>query len=146
MIRAHSSAVRRAAMHQPNRQAAMNLKRGLLRLWVVLALVWVVPMTWLQWDELMSTKLSKLAEFRQQNPQYDNMSDFALADAFYKEYYSNIPRDQFDAKIGLTKDALEADWSRRREAVAFVLLPPLGVLVLGVGLFWAAQGFGSRSV
>ena len=34
----------------------MNLKRGLLRLWAVLALMWVAAMTWLLWDELKSAE------------------------------------------------------------------------------------------
>ena len=38
-------------------------------------------------------------------------------------------------------EELVADWTRRREAGAFVLLPSLGVLVLGIGLAWAAEGF-----
>ena len=38
----------------------MNLKRGLLRLWVLLALAWVAPTTWLLWDELTMTKLEFL--------------------------------------------------------------------------------------
>jgi hypothetical protein len=43
-------------------------------------------------------------------------------------------------------DELVADWPLRRKAVATVLLPPLGLLVVGIGLFWAAQGFRRRSV
>jgi hypothetical protein len=98
---------------------------------------------------------SKLTEFRQKHPEYNDMSDSAFADAMYRKYYSDMPRDQFNAKIGLTEeqatiaDQLVANWPRRREAVAIVLLPPLGVLVIGIGLFWVAQGFrrrGSASV
>jgi hypothetical protein len=36
----------------------MNLKRGLLRLWVLLALAWVAPTTWLLWDELTMSEHS----------------------------------------------------------------------------------------
>ena len=199
----------------------MNLRRGLLRLWVLLALIWIVPTTWLLRDALtMSEHLfvvttaagkpqyeikgppgatkekalqkfkeltleqqralanakarmavssigkpafdpnqpfqatppgaanpSKLAEFRQKYPEYSDMSDSALADAIYKKYYSDLARDQFNAKIGLTEeqatvtDEFVADWPRRWEAIAIVILPPLGVLVFGVGLFWVFQGF-----
>jgi hypothetical protein len=164
----------------------MNLKRGLLRLWVLLASTWVVPTTWLMWNELTKTQpeflvtfannkkysitgpegasreqalevlrkqlSSKLAEFRQKYPDYNDMSDTALADATYKKYYSDMPRDQFNDKIGLIKepvttvaDEVVADWASRQKAIAIVLLPPLTVLFLGIGLFWAVQGFRSRT-
>lgn len=96
---------------------------------------------------------SKLAEFRQKYPEYDDMSDTAFADALYRKYYSDVPRDEFNAKIGLSEEPFVtiaeqfvANWPRRREAVATVLLPPLGALVIGIGLFWVGQGFRTRSV
>lgn len=42
-----------------------------------------------------------LAEIRQQYPQYSDMSDGALADALYGKFYSDMPRDQFNQKVGL---------------------------------------------
>jgi hypothetical protein len=44
--------------------------------------------------------MATLADIRQQYPQYGDMSDAALADALHKKFYSDMPRDQFDAKIG----------------------------------------------
>lgn len=95
---------------------------------------------------------SKLAELRQKYSEYNDMSDSAFADALYRKYYSDMPRDQFNAKMGLTGERLTitdefvANWPRRWQTVAAVALPPLAVLVVGVGLFWAAQGFRTRSV
>lgn len=45
--------------------------------------------------------MATLPEIRQQYPQYQDMSDGALADAMYLKFYSDMPRPQFDAKIGL---------------------------------------------
>lgn len=45
--------------------------------------------------------MADLQAFRQQYPEYDDMSDQALADALYRKFYSDMPRDQFDTKIGL---------------------------------------------
>lgn len=45
--------------------------------------------------------MATLAEFRQSYPQYNDMPDGALADALYKKFYSDMPRADFDAKIGL---------------------------------------------
>lgn len=42
-----------------------------------------------------------IAEVRQQYPQYSDMSDADLAGALHKKYYSDLPRAQFDQKIGL---------------------------------------------
>jgi hypothetical protein len=45
--------------------------------------------------------MATIAEIRAQYPQYSDMSDAALADALYKKFYSDLPRADFDAKIGL---------------------------------------------
>jgi hypothetical protein len=42
---------------------------------------------------------SILANFRQRHPQYKDWSDAQLADALYKKFYSDMPREQFDKKI-----------------------------------------------
>jgi len=46
--------------------------------------------------------MATLAELRQQTGDaYNDMSDQQLADALYKKHYSDMPREQFDSKIGL---------------------------------------------
>jgi hypothetical protein len=97
---------------------------------------------------LENQPMSKLARFRREHPEYDNLSDQQLTDTLYSRFYSDMPRAEFDARINAsTKEPLRiteelvTNWSHRREALAVVLLPPLGVLVVGVGLFWAARGF-----
>lgn len=42
-----------------------------------------------------------LAEVRQQYPQYGDLSDRQLADSLYKKFYSDIPREQFNEKVGI---------------------------------------------
>jgi hypothetical protein len=52
------------------------------------------------WAQRPSTKLDA---FRAKYPgAYDNVDDKTLADALYKKFYSNLPRDQFDRSVGLT--------------------------------------------
>lgn len=41
-----------------------------------------------------------LAEIRQKYPAYADLSDQQIADGLYSRHYSDMPRDQFDAKIG----------------------------------------------
>ena len=43
-----------------------------------------------------------IAEVRQQYPQYSDMSDDALASALHAKFYSDMPQDEFNKKIGLT--------------------------------------------
>ncbi|QDM27506.1 hypothetical protein FNL56_16295 [Tardiphaga sp. vice304] len=42
-----------------------------------------------------------IAEIRQQFPDYADMSDSALADALHKKFYSDIPKSDFEAKVGI---------------------------------------------
>lgn len=44
--------------------------------------------------------MATLAEIRQQYPQYSDMSDGELADAMHKKFYADMPRADFDKKIG----------------------------------------------
>lgn len=48
--------------------------------------------------------MATLAEIRQQYPQYSDMSDSALADALHRKFYVDMPRAEFDKKIGLAKE------------------------------------------
>jgi hypothetical protein len=48
--------------------------------------------------------MATIAEIRSQYPQYSDMPDAALADALHKKFYSDMPRTEFDSKIGLTTD------------------------------------------
>lgn len=42
-----------------------------------------------------------LKTFRQEHPEYDDVSDQDLADAIYRKHYSDIPRQDFDQRMGL---------------------------------------------
>lgn len=58
--------------------------------------------------------MATLAEIRQQYPGYADMSDGQLADALYNKFYSDMPRDQFNAKVGFDpgKTDARASWER----------------------------------
>jgi len=45
--------------------------------------------------------MATLAEFRTQNPAYNDMPDAALADALHSKYYADIPKPQFYKQLGL---------------------------------------------
>ena len=45
--------------------------------------------------------MATLAEFRIQNPQYNDMPDAALADALHGKYYADVPRGEFFKQLGV---------------------------------------------
>lgn len=47
--------------------------------------------------------MATIAEIRQKFPQYNDMPDEVLAEKMYTKFYADMPRDQFDAKIGLSR-------------------------------------------
>lgn len=50
--------------------------------------------------------MAGLADFRQQHPEYNDMSDQDLADALHRKFYSDMPQDQFYAKMGINQPSL----------------------------------------
>src|SRR5262249_37679415 len=42
---------------------------------------------------------SFLLEFRRLHPEYKSLSDAQLADTVHKQFYSDMPREQFDKKL-----------------------------------------------
>jgi hypothetical protein len=45
--------------------------------------------------------MATLAEIRQQFPQYDDMSDADLASALHSKHYSDMPKEEFDRRLGI---------------------------------------------
>ena len=45
--------------------------------------------------------MATLAEFRTQNPEYNDMPDAALADALHSKFYADIPRGDFFKQLGV---------------------------------------------
>jgi hypothetical protein len=62
--------------------------------------------------------MSKLKELRAKYPQYNDMPDEELADKFHAKYYSDMPIEEFDRKLGLQRKsgAAQADAAARRAA------------------------------
>jgi hypothetical protein len=45
--------------------------------------------------------MGALADVRAKHPEYNDLSDQQLADGLYKKFYSDMPRAEFDQKVGL---------------------------------------------
>jgi hypothetical protein len=52
--------------------------------------------------------MATLTEIRNQYPQYADLPDDVLANALYKKFYSDIPRAEFDSKLGLKTEQAPA--------------------------------------
>lgn len=56
-----------------------------------------------------------ISEVRQQFPQYSDMSDAALADALHQKFYPDMPKPEFDQKIGLQPEPDKYQSAARKE-------------------------------
>jgi hypothetical protein len=86
----------------------MNWRRGLFRLWIVGTVLCVLAVAFVSYSDIKAdfdvvARASKpevtssfIAEFRQQYPEYNNLTDAQLLDAVYKKFYSDMPREQFE--------------------------------------------------
>ena len=45
--------------------------------------------------------MASLAEIRSKYPEYGYLSDGELADAMHKKFYADMPREEFDKRVGL---------------------------------------------
>lgn len=45
--------------------------------------------------------MTTLAEIRQQYPQYGDLDDAKLAEALHRKFYSDMPREEFDKRLGI---------------------------------------------
>lgn len=59
--------------------------------------------------------MATIAEIRAKYPQYSDMPDAALADALHKKFYSDMPRSEFNKKIGLAPIKTEGVPGARQE-------------------------------
>lgn len=51
--------------------------------------------------------MATLAEIRAQYPEYSDLSDADLAEGLYRKFYSDMPREEFNAKVGLAAAPVE---------------------------------------
>src|SRR6516162_1759167 len=92
-------------------QSTMNWRRGLFRLWIVGTALFVIAVAFVSYSEIKAefdvvARASKpevtssfIAEFRQQYPEYNSLTDAQLLEAVYEKFYSDVPREQFEKRI-----------------------------------------------
>lgn len=77
--------------------------------------------------------MASIAEIRQKYPQYSDMSDAQLADAMHRKFYADMPRADFDAKVGLAPAEATVDGGPSI-AGDIVKSAGIGTVKAGVGL------------
>jgi hypothetical protein len=92
---------------------SMNWNRGLWRIWLVVASVWVAGTVWALWSEI---------SFPCENPEIQKKEVIGCT---YDKYYP----------------ANSTAWLYRQRAAEIALGPPLGLLILGYACAWIMSGF-----
>jgi len=83
-----------------------------------------------------------LEDLRAKNPQYDDMTDEQLANAFHAKFYSDVPKEEFFTKIGLTP--AQPQLSRMEQAKQNVELAGKNTAALAENVVsMATGGFGA---
>jgi len=101
-----------------------------------------------------------IAEIRQQYPQYEDLTDDQLADSLHKKFYADMPREEFDLKVGLTPESQQSK-DLRGELSAMTLNPAKAAYdrlpewqkpmvaakdMLDLGVNGITMGFGDKAV
>jgi hypothetical protein len=105
----------------------MNFARGLFRLWICVATLWVIASVWVLYDDLLERPWT--LKWPAQCKEVER-GDAAHPDRFSMNCGNYMP-DQAIPPIG----------SNRGFAVQVVALPPIALLVIGFAGFWVARGF-----
>jgi hypothetical protein len=89
----------------------MNWRRGLFRLWIVGTVLCVLAVAFVSYSDIKAdfdvvARASKpevtssfIAELRQQDPEFNDLTDAQLLDAVYKKFFSDMPREQFEKQV-----------------------------------------------
>jgi hypothetical protein len=155
-------------------------------LWIVGTVLFVLAVAFVSYSEIKAefdvvARASKpevtssfIAEFRQQYPEYNSLTDAQLLEAVYEKFYSDVPREQFEKQVSekisasnkaakfqgqlhefpadftdeqiatALKSTIKNPWVSVGEAVSIAFGIPLAVLVLGASLVWAFSGFAAK--
>jgi hypothetical protein len=133
----------------------INFTVGFWRLWVFLTILWVIPVTFIKFDDLTASYkgqynpkladqgINLLASSEEQIEINKLINNARLCrdakDFFAITHYCDewVPIDE-----GVTVSV--PIWSTRLPAFGWIILPPLGLLCLGLGIGWVVNGFGRQ--
>jgi hypothetical protein len=132
-------------MVEGGKLAAMTVGQGLLRLWVVLSICWVLVIGASTWSRLRVDALVPVPDFAAEGT-YD-ADVFKPVDPEEVGWGVSIPFDCLsdDPRTPPRKCYLEDHSKERVEQIktgaVLAFAPPIGVLVLGLAFAWVVRGF-----
>lgn len=109
----------------------MNWRRGLLRLWIVGSIFWIITIATITYFDIISPYIESI----ENNAMINECIKERKLDPSSGNYF-----DCFDAKT----NNLFADIVAKHRVISYLLfaiLPPFLVLALGVAVAWVATGF-----
>jgi hypothetical protein len=147
----------------------MRVPRGFFRLWIIGTALFVFAVAAISYSGIKAQfdgvaikpeVTSFIAEFRQQYPEYNNLTDAQLLE------YSDMPREEFEKQVAANKivkfqgqlhefpadftdeqiatalkSTIKNPWVSVAEAAAIAFGIPLAVLILRASVLWAFSGF-----
>jgi hypothetical protein len=107
--------------------------RGLLRLWVVLSVCWVVAIGAVTWSTLNWTKEWKLVPdwAEKDDPSWAEVSTPVCAQ----------PNPKSNQKLCYLEDHSKERVEQIKTGAVLAFTPPIGALVLGLAVAWVVRGF-----
>lgn len=115
----------------------MNWTRGLLRVWAVLAVCWVAPLTWIKWNDLSGNAI------------YDPWAGVRVEPKNQLPYLPpgatvGNPSSQPSNFDPIKFELFKAEQARREKQIAaaqLILFPPALLILLGLAVGWVINGF-----
>lgn len=78
--------------------------------------------------------MASLSEIRSKYPEYGYLSDPELADAMHKKFYADMPREEFDKRVGLTAPQQQPEMSAGEVAGDVAKSAGIGLVQGGIGM------------
>lgn len=102
---------------------SINVGKGLFRLWVVLTVCWIMPLTWVKWNDL------------DWNNRYD-LPPLPCPD---------LPSPLQGCELWQLEHKGKSRSEHRFDAAQMIILPPTLLLLLGLAGVWVLRGFNRNS-
>jgi hypothetical protein len=111
----------------------MNIRRGLFRLWLIAAVVWIAATTYLGGEDLCASVL---------DPDKQAENTMTLQPSLTMAKFEGSP-NRFRSVVDCfpSTESIEISWRIRKLALARILGVPVAAFLLGYALLWGFKGF-----
>jgi len=113
----------------------MNWKRGLLRVWIALSIVWVISVFAMNWKNIAEANSAYLEDLQ------EAQSVLETAEQRHNGDLTSAARNRVLMRFQLADRRQALRNELVRETTSMALIPPLIVIVLNFIVGWIASGF-----